>query len=89
MKFPFSYNLSPNFEPTVFWQAVSTLDDVYGAWAQESWEDPLDGDLFKRYVSEHCIIEVRCDWDTGAVFINSSVDLKDVFGLPNVNEGHR
>lgn len=76
MKFPFSYNLSPSFEPTVFWQAVSTLDDFCGSWAQESWEDPLDGDLFKRYSSGHHIIEVRCDWDIGAVFVDSTILLE-------------
>ena len=87
MKYPFSYTLSPNFEPKVFRAAVSTLDSIYGSWMQEFWEDPLDGDLFKSYASGDLIIKVHCDWDVGAVYIDSSVDLKDIFGLPNINEG--
>lgn len=87
MKYPFSYTLSLNFEPKVFWAAVSKLDRFYCSWKQESWEDPLDGDLLKKYTSGCDIIEVRCDWDVGAVFIDSSVDLQYIFGLPNINEG--
>ena len=88
MKYPFSYTLSPNFEPKVFCAAVTKLDGIYGSWKQESWEDPLDGDLFKSYASGDHIIKVHCDWDVGAVYIDSSVDLKDIFGLPNINEKH-
>ena len=87
MKYPFSYTLSPNFEPKVFWAAVSKLDSSYGFWKQEIWEDPLDGDLFKSYSSGCDIIKVRCDWDVGAVYIDSTVDLNHIFDLPNINEG--
>lgn len=87
MKYPFSYTLSPNFEPKVFWAAVSKLDSIYGSWKQEAWEDPLDGDLFKSYSSGCDIIKLHCDWDVGAVYIDSTVDLKHIFGLPNINEG--
>ena len=87
MKYPFSYTLSPNFEPKVFWTAVSKLDRFYGSWKQEAWEDPLDGDLFKSYSSGCNIIKLHCDWDVGAVYIDSSVDLKHIFELPNINEG--
>ena len=86
MKYPFSYTLSPNFEPRVFWTAVSKLDHFYDFWQQVVWEDPLDGDLFKSYASGDHIIKVHCDWDVGAVYIDSSVDLKHIFELPNINE---
>ena len=75
MKYPFSYTLSPSFEPAVFWAAVVKLDSVYGSWKQDSWEDPLDGDLFKSYASGDYIINVHCDWDVGAVYIDSTIPL--------------
>lgn len=78
MKYPFSYTLSLNFEPKVFWAAVSKLDCFYSSWKQEAWEDPLDGDLFKKYTSSNHVIEVRCDWDIGAVFVDATIPLEHV-----------
>ena len=75
MEFPYTYNLSPEFDPLVFWKTVFMLDGYYSAWAQDFLEDPLDGDLLKKYASAYGRIEVHCDWDIGAVFVNSTIPL--------------
>ena len=40
----------------------------------------VDGSLFKIYCVDGRTIRVNCDWDIGAVFIDSEINLFAVFG---------
>ena len=78
MEFPYTYNLSAEFDPLIFWKTVFTLDRYYQSSDQKVFEDPLDGTLLKKYISDKGIIEVHCDWDIGAVFVDSTLSLEEV-----------
>ena len=78
MEFPYTYNLSPEFDPLVFWKTVFLLDGHYHSSDQKIFEDPLDGTLLKKYISDQGSIPVHCDWDIGAVFVDSTIPLGEL-----------
>ena len=79
--YPYSYNISPEFDVDSFWKVVNKVDSILLDNAkQEFIEDFLDGSLFKIYCLDGRTIRVNCDWDIGAVFIDSEINLDAVFG---------
>lgn len=81
MNYPYTYNISPDFDTDAFWRVVQKLDVAlpYGT-KQEFSEDFLDGSLLKTYSVAGNMVRVECDWDIGAVFIDSEINLEAIIG---------
>lgn len=81
MDYPYSYNISREFDTESFWQVVNKLDAILPDDTQQEFiEDFLDGSLLKIYRIDGHAIRVDCDWDIGAVFIDSEINLDAIFG---------
>lgn len=81
MKYPYSYNIAPEFDTDAFWRVVNKLDAVLtGITNQQLIEDFLDGSLLKIYHVGDRVIRAECDWDIGAVFVDSEINLDAIFG---------
>lgn len=81
MNYPYTYNIAPEFDTAAFCRVVNTLDIALPANAEKDlFEDFLDGSLRKTYKIAGKIIRVECDWDIGAVFIDSEINLEAVIG---------
>ena len=81
MDYPYSYNIAREFDTEAFWRVVTKLDEILPDNTEQKFiEDFLDGSLLKIYRIEGRVIRVDCDWDIGAVFIDSEINLDAVFG---------
>lgn len=81
MDYPYSYNIAREFDTEAFWWVVTKLDEILpDNTEQEFIEDFLDGSLLKIYRIDDRVIRVDCDWDIGAVFIDSEINLDAIFG---------
>lgn len=81
-EYPYSYNIAPDFDLKAFYAVTTILDSgVGGSLPQELVKDyDFDGSMLKIYGRPGREIRVYCDWDIGAVFIDSDIDLDDYFG---------
>ena len=85
MSYPYTYNIAPEFDSESFWRIVKKLDTTLPAGTmQEFIEDYLDGSLLKIYHSAGKVVRVECDWDIGAVFIDSEINLDAIIGSDEV-----
>lgn len=81
-EYPYSYNIAPDFDLKAFYDTTAILDAVLsGSLHQELVKDyDFDGSMLKIYGHPGYEIRVYCDWDIGAVFIDSDINLDEYFG---------
>lgn len=81
MSYPYTYNIASEFDTEAFWGITRILDDTLPAnTRQELVEDFLDGSLLKIYHTSGSAVRVECNWDIGAVFIDSEINLDAIIG---------
>ena len=75
----YTYNIATKFDPNAFWRIVEKMDATFpDETIQHFFEDFLDGSLLKTYRVDGRLIRVECDWDIGAVFVDSEVNLDTI-----------
>ena len=81
-EYHYSYNIAPNFDLKVFNDTKKILDSVLDpSMPRRLVEDyDFDGSMLQVYGRPECEVRLCCDWDIGAVFIDSDINLDSYFG---------
>ena len=81
MKPQYTYNIFPEYNPDIFWKTVGLLDGILPTNMQREFvEDPLGELLLVSYKEKQQQIRCVCDWEIGAVFVDSDICLNHIFG---------
>lgn len=85
MDYPYSYNISPSFDVAEYTRIVELLDRHLPADMKRApFYDFLDGTHIMEFSKPAIAVKVHCDWDIGAVFVDSDLDLGEILGRPNI-----
>ena len=77
---PYTYTISKEYSPESFWRAVQQLDAVLPADIPRKFtEDPLGEFLLMCYSEGEQQIRCESDWEIGAVFVDSGINLDHIF----------
>lgn len=78
-KAPYDYNISPEYDRTIFAKLVSFLTKSIDNIEESKYlEDPLDGDQIQIIKTPDGEIKVINDFMVGALWIESEVNLDDI-----------
>lgn len=85
--FPYSYNVSASFDVVEYTKTVEILDrNLPKDMQRVPFYDFLDGTRIMKFSKPGTTVKVHCDWNIGAVFVDSDIDLGELLSLPNINE---
>ena len=80
MEATYTYTISKEYSPESFWRAVKLLDAALPADTLRKFtEDPLGDFLQMCYGEGERQIRCECDWEIGAVFVDSGINLDHIF----------
>ena len=79
MEFAYTYTIAPEFDTEAFWQTAAKLDMILPQeLPRELILDPFNEFLIQIYGTTGSKVRVVCDWEIGAVFVESDINLDAV-----------
>lgn len=75
----FDYTVSPNNSPEIFKRACTKVEKTYPNALKHKMLVDVDGTTIQMFTENDKNILVYDDYDVGAVFIKSEIDLTDIF----------
>lgn len=88
--FPYSYNVAASFDVAEYTKVVELLDrHLPNDMRRVPFYDFLDGSHIMTFSKQGVAVKVHCDWNIGAVFVDSDMDLGEILGLPNIRRKER
>ena len=78
-KYPFDYTINPENSPVKFKEACKKIDVNFPEFVKEQLLVDVDGSTIQLYVHENKNVAVYDDYDVGAVYVQSEIDLGNIF----------
>ncbi|MGN0682458.1 MAG: hypothetical protein ACI4JY_02170 [Oscillospiraceae bacterium] len=75
----FDYTVSPNNSPEQFRHACGIIEQAYPQATKRQLLVDVDGTTIQTYTKDGKDIDVFDDYDVGAVFVKSDIDLSRLF----------
>ena len=78
--YPFDYNVCPDNSPEGFKKACKKIEEHFPGLKKEALLVDVDGTTIQTYADHGKEIVVFDDYDVGAVFVKSEIELNAIFG---------
>lgn len=75
----YNYNIFPDNSPAHFKEVCRKIEKYFPNAKKSSLLVDVDGTTIQNYIFDNKEIDVYDDYDVGAVFVRSEVDLKELF----------
>lgn len=75
----YDYTIFPNNSKSHFEEACSKIEKTYPNIKKEKLLVDVDGSTIQTYIKNNSDIDVYDDYDIGAVFVKSDINLDDIF----------
>ena len=75
----YEYTIHPNNSPELFQSACALIDNNIKYTKKEELIVDVDGSTYQEYYIDNNKIVVFDDYDVGAVYVESDIDLSDLF----------
>lgn len=75
----FDFTIHPDNNPTEFKQACSKIETLFPKAIKSKLLVDVDGSTIQTYLQDGKEIKVYDDYDIGAVFVRSEIDLSEIF----------
>lgn len=76
--YPFDYNICPDNSPEVFKKVCKKIEEHFSDLIKEPLLVDVDGTTIQTYMRQEKEIVVFDDYDIGAVFVQSEIELNTV-----------
>lgn len=77
-QYPFDYNIFPNNSPEMFKDMCRKIEEHFPDAEKKKLLVDVDGTTVQSYMETGREIAVFDDYDIGAVFVQSEIDLKEI-----------
>ena len=86
----FSYNIHPEYDYDEYKKAAVILDNILLPKMEvEEIVDPLDGTRVRTYSNGNEKVKLFCDWDIGAVFVDSDIAIEKLDAYIKVKQSNQ